>query len=63
MNCPTCNTPKMAVIASRDTAESMYRHRRCVACMQRVTTVELYSMANLNLPLPSEQRKRKEKNT
>jgi len=61
MNCPTCDTPKMIVIASRDTPESMYRHRLCESCKQRVTTVELYSKDNLNIPLPPEQRKRKEK--
>ena len=61
MNCPKCDTPKMVVIASRDTAESMYRHRYCMSCEQRVTTVELYSKDSLNIPLPPEQRKRKEK--
>lgn len=61
MNCPTCNTPKMIVIASRDTDENMYRHRKCTSCGQRVTTIELYSTTDLDMPLPSEQRKRKEK--
>lgn len=63
MKCPTCDTPKMIVIASRDTPENMYRHRLCVnpTCKQRVTTIEMYSSDNLDLPLPPEQRTRKKK--
>lgn len=60
MNCPKCDTPKMIVIASRDTPESMYRHRLCEACKQRVTTVELYSPDNLDAALPQVKRNKKE---
>jgi len=63
MNCPICDTPKMEVIASRDTPESMYRHRRCISetCGQRVTTVELYSKDNFDAPLPPQQRRKRSK--
>ena len=58
MNCPNCKTPKMPVTLTRVKEDYVYRRRICKHCGVRMTTVEMYSKGNLDIPIPETKRKK-----
>ena len=61
MNCPQCNTPKMIVTVTRDTEDNTYRKRKCTKCFFKITTVEVYSIANADAQMPQHRPNRTKK--
>lgn len=59
MICPNCKTPKMPVTLTREKEDHVYRRRICKHCGVRMTTVEMYSKGNLDIPIPETKRKKK----